>query len=84
MRGKAYRRFSIEFSLGVVETCLAGDKSMNSLATKAGVDHSLVHYWLKKYHAGELTLDAQREEDLIETSQRWSARSVSSRWSWTC
>ena len=73
MRGKTYRRFSTEFKLGVVEAYLAGEGSLKGLATKAGVDHSLVHYWLKKYHAGELTLDAQREEDLIETAQHIAA-----------
>jgi len=73
MRSKTYRRFSTEFKLGVVEAYLAGEGSPKGLATKAGVDHSLVHYWLKKYHAGELTLDAQREEDLIETAQHIAA-----------
>lgn len=59
---KTYRRFSTEFKLGVVEAYLAGEGSLKGLATKAGVDHSLVHYWLKKYHAGELSLDLLREE----------------------
>ena len=73
MRGKTYRRFSTAFKLGVVEAYLAGEGSLKGLATKAGVDHSLVHSWLKKYHAGELSLDAQREEELIETAQHIAA-----------
>lgn len=47
MRGKTYRRFSTEFKLGVVEAYLAGEGRMKGVATKAGVDHSLVHDWLK-------------------------------------
>ena len=73
MRGKTYRRFSTEFKLGVVEAYLAGEGSLKGLATKAGVDHSLVHYWLKKYHAGELSLDLVREEELVETAQHIAA-----------
>ncbi|WP_310569061.1 transposase [Gemmatimonas sp.] len=60
MRGKTYRRFSTEFKLGVVEADLAGEGSIKVLAAKAGIDHSLPHYWLKKYHAGELSLDLRR------------------------
>ena len=56
MRGKTYRRFSTEFELGVVEAYLAGEGSLKGLATKAGADHSLVRYWLKKNYAGELSL----------------------------
>ena len=73
MRSKTYRRFSTEFKLGVVEAYLAGEGSLKGLATKAGVDHSLVHYWLKKYHAGELSLDLLREEQLVETEQHIAA-----------
>lgn len=63
---KTYRRFNTEFKLGVVEAYLAGEGCLKGLATNAGVDHSLVHYWLKKYHAGELSLDSQREEASVE------------------
>jgi transposase-like protein len=49
---KAYRRFSTEFKLGVVEPYLAGEGSLKGLTIMAGVDHSLAHYWLKKQHAG--------------------------------
>jgi transposase len=73
MRGTTYRRFSREFKLGVVEAYLAGEGSLKGLATKAGVDHRLVHYWLKKYHAGELSLDVLREEQLVETEQQIAA-----------
>ena len=44
---KTYRRFSTAFKLGVVEAYLASEGSLKGLVTKAGVDHSLVHYWLK-------------------------------------
>lgn len=73
MRSKTYRRFITEFKLGVVEAYLAGEGSIKGLATKAGVDRSLVHYWLKKYHAGELSLDLHREEQLVETDQHIAA-----------
>ena len=70
---QTYRRFSTEFKLGVVEAYLAGEGSLKGLATKAGVDHSLVQYWLKKYHAGELSLDLLREEESVETAQHIAA-----------
>ena len=70
---KTYRRCSTEFKLGVVEAYLAGEGSIKGLTTKAGVDHSLVHYWLKKYRAGELSLDLHREEQLVETEQHIAA-----------
>ena len=73
MRGKTYRRFSTEFKLGVGEAYLAGEGSLKGLATKAGVDHSLVHYWVKKYHAGELSLDLLREEASVEDAQHIAA-----------
>ena len=73
MRSKTYRRFSTEFTLGVVEAYLTGEGSLKALATKAGVDHSLVHSWLKKYHAGELSLDLHREKQLVETDRHIAA-----------
>jgi transposase-like protein len=36
-----HRQFSTELKLGIVEAYLAGVDSLNGLATKAGVDHSL-------------------------------------------
>lgn len=73
MRRKTYGRFSTEFKLGVVEAYLAGEGSLKGLATNAGVDHSLVTYWLTKYHTGELSLDIQREEESVETAQHFAA-----------
>jgi transposase-like protein len=43
------------------------------LATQAGIDHSLLHYWLNKYRAGELTLDFALEESLTEAEQKIAA-----------
>lgn len=56
----SYRRFSTEFKLRLVESYLAGDGRNKGLVTQAGTDHSLLHYWLNKYRAGELTLDVAR------------------------
>ena len=67
----------------MVEAYVAGESILKGLATKNGVDHSLVHYWLKKYHAGELSLDLLREEESVETAQH-IAKWVSSPWRWTC
>ncbi len=71
----AARRTTVQHRVqtGVIEAYLAGEGSLKGLATKAGIDHSLVHYWLKKYHAGELTLDLQREEESVETAQHIAA-----------
>ncbi len=73
MGRKTYRRFSTEFKLGVVEAYLAGEGSLKGLATRAGVDHSLLHYWIGKHRAGELSLDLAREEQLVESEQQIAA-----------
>ena len=70
---KTYRRFSTEFKLGLIDAYLAGAGSLKGLATQAGIDHSLLHYWLKKYEAGELSVDLQREEQLLETEAHIAA-----------
>ena len=66
---KTYRRFSTEFELRLVEAFLAGEGSMKGLATQAGINHSLLHYWLGKYREGTLSLDVRREEELVEAEQ---------------
>jgi transposase-like protein len=71
--GKSYRRFSTEFKLQLVEAYLAGEGSIKGLANRAGIDHSLLHYWLNKYRAGELSLDVAREESLVESEQKIAA-----------
>jgi hypothetical protein len=74
-----YRRFSV----GVVEEYLAGQGSL----TMAGVDHSMVPYWLKRYHAGELSLPRLCEQESVETTQHIAAlerKGGSSPWSSTC
>ncbi len=70
---KTYRRFSTEFKLQLVEAYLAGEGSLRGLATHAGLDHSLLHYWVAKYRAGELSLDVAREETLVESEQKIAA-----------
>lgn len=70
---KTYRRFSSAFKLQLVEAYLAGDGSLKGLAKEAGIDHSLLHYWLRKYHAGELSLDLVREESMAETAVQIAA-----------
>ena len=70
---KSYRRFSTEFKLRLVEAYLAGEGSIKGLANGAGIDHSLLHYWLGKYRVGELTLDVAREETMHEAEQKIAA-----------
>ena len=70
---KSCRRFSTEFELRLVDPYLAGDGSIKGLATTAGIDHSLLLYWINKYRAGELTLDLAREESLAEAEQKVAA-----------
>jgi len=70
---KSYRRFSTEFKLQLVEAYLAGEGSIKGLANRAGIDHSLLHYWLGKYRVGELTLDVAREETMREAEQKIAA-----------
>ena len=61
----------------MVEAYLAGEGGLKGLATKAGVDHSLVHYWLKQYHAGELSLDLLREEESEPTEADYRVTGIS-------
>ena len=70
---KSYRRFSREFKLQLVEAYFAGEGSLKGLARGAGIDHSLLHYWLGKYRVGELTLDIAREETMHDAEQNIAA-----------
>lgn len=70
---QTYRRFSTEFKLGLIEAYLAGRGSIKRLATDAGINHSLLHYWLRKYERGELSVDLQHEEDLRESERKVAA-----------
>ena len=56
-----------------MEAYLAGAGSMKGIATGAAIEHSLLHYWIGKYRAGELSLDVLREETLIESEQKVAA-----------
>ncbi len=67
---KTYRRFSTEFKLRLVEAFLAGEGCVKGLATQAGINDSLLHYWLGKYRDGTLSLDVRREEELVEAEQQ--------------
>jgi transposase-like protein len=71
--GKTYRRFSADFKLQLVEAYLAGAGSIKGIATGAGIEHSLLHYWIAKYRVGELSLDVVREETLVESEQKIAA-----------
>lgn len=56
-----------------MEAYLAGAGSMKGIATGAGIEHSLLHYWIGKDRDGELSLDVLREETLIESEQKVAA-----------
>jgi transposase len=73
MAVKRYRRYSTEFKLRLVEAYLAGEGSANGVATQYGIPRSLVLIWAEKYRKGELTLDVQREEQLLEYEQKIAA-----------
>ena len=68
-----YRRYSTEFKLRLVEAYLAGEGSANGVAKQYGIPRSLVLIWAEKYRQGELTLDVQREEQLLEYEQKVAA-----------
>ncbi len=70
---QTYRRYSTEFKLGLVEAYLAGRGSIRRLSTEAGVYHSVLHYWLRKYERGELSVELQHEEDLRESERKVAA-----------
>jgi hypothetical protein len=63
---KASGRFGSAFKLRVAESNLFADASLKGLATQAGIDHSPLHYWKRRYLAEEPTLDIVREETITE------------------
>ena len=67
------RRYSTEFKLRLVESYLAGEGTAKGLASQYGISHSLVLIWTEKYRKGELSLDVQREEELLEAEQHVAA-----------
>ena len=67
------RRYSTEFKLRLVESYLAGEGTAKGLASQYGICHSLLLIWTEKYRKGELTLDVQREEQLLEADQQIAA-----------
>jgi transposase-like protein len=70
---RRHRRYSTEFKLRLVEAYLAGEGSANGMARQYGIPRSLVLIWAEKYRKGELTLDVQREEQLLESEQKIAA-----------
>ncbi len=73
MSVRHHRRYSTEFKLRLVEAYLAGEGSAKGLAQQSGICHSLILIWAEKYRKGELTLDVQREEQLLESEQQIAA-----------
>ena len=73
MAVQRYRRYSTEFKLRLVEAYLAGEGSAKGLATEHGICHSLILIWAEKYRKGELTLDVQWEEQLVEYEPKIAA-----------
>lgn len=71
--GKTYRRYSIEFKMGLVERFLAGEGRISKLAAEAGVERSLIYYWLKKHESGELAMEAHYEANLQEADAKIAA-----------
>lgn len=70
---KTYRRFSTEFKLGVIESYLADHESAKAIANAAGINHSLLHFWLGKYGRGELSVEQHLEETLVEAESKIAA-----------
>src|ERR1700761_7827525 len=62
MNPGTHRRYSAEFKLQVVNAALAGRGSVNSVARRFGVSHSLVLFWLGKHRQGTLA----EEDSLLE------------------
>ena len=73
MAVRRHPRYSTEFKLRVAEAYLAGEGSANRVAKQYGIPRSLVLIWAEKYRKGELTLDVQREEQLLEYEQKIAA-----------
>jgi transposase len=66
MSHRRHRRYSVEFKLQLVQAYLAGEGSLKGIAARHDLNHSLLVYWLKKYHQGELTADDQLADQVHE------------------
>lgn len=71
--GKTQRRYSTEFKLGLIERFLAGEGRISHLAAEAGIERSLIYFWLRKYERGELVLEAHYEADQREAEAKIAA-----------
>ncbi len=73
MAVRRHRRYSTEFKLRLGEAYLAGEGRAKGLATEHGICHSLLRIWAEKDRKGELTVDVQREEQVLEYAQKIAA-----------
>jgi transposase len=71
--GRTYRRYSTEFKLRLVERFLAGEGNIKQLTAEAGIERSLLYFWVKKYERGELTVEAHYEADLQDAAAKIAA-----------
>ena len=65
-----YRHYSIEFKRQVVETYLAGERSMHALAREHDLSRNLIRTWLAKYEAGEFEEGGLRPGDAARYETR--------------
>ena len=67
------RSYSVEFKLQLVREYLAGEGSLKGIADRYHLNHSVIVYWLKKYHRGELTEDDHRQDQVHEYESQVAA-----------
>lgn len=56
--------------LGIVAESLTGARRVRRLALLEEIDHSLLNAWLKSHETGELPVDRQCNEHLLEAEAR--------------
>jgi len=54
------RSYSVEFKLQLVREYLAGEGGLKGIADRYHLNHSVIVYWLKKYHQACGPRDARR------------------------
>ena len=81
-----YRRHSPQFRLQLCQDIRSGAIGRRDAARRHNLSTNLLQLWLTQYDRGELSTEEAEASIVAEYETRiagWSARLVSSPWSWT-
>jgi transposase len=65
------RKYSVEFKIEAVRLVKEQEMSVTEVGRELGIDHSVIHAWLRKYEEGTLSGAGGRpQKDLEEENKR--------------